>query len=325
MKQRTIRRWSNPETILVATNLLEGSSVILHTVYQARLSRAKILLVHVVRPSPLRTNPTAGVPFVQPSPALLEVQARLDQMARAYQREGILCEPIILSGTPTEQIPLLVRSRGVDRVVVATRSPRGVERLLMGSVAEQLAAAMDVPVCIVGHGAHRGSGNDSSPRRILVATSFRPSSSLCVSFACAFAEEHRTHLTLLHVLESVRMGTSQIEEVEIAARQELATCITLHAKERCQIDLEIRVGDPATEILKVANLVRHDFITLGSPPDSIVSRILGSSVIHRVVSEADCPVLTIKPLHSAVMTSTDGLLHTEPVRINPDASTQNFL
>jgi nucleotide-binding universal stress UspA family protein len=121
------------------------------------------------------------------------------------------------------------------------------------------------------------------------------------------------------------MGTSQIEEAEIAARQELATCIPLHAKERCQIDLEIRVGDPATEIQKVANFVRHDFIILGSPPDSIVSRILGSSVIHRVVSEADCPVLTIKPLHPAVMTSTDGLLHAEPARINPDTSTQNYL
>jgi hypothetical protein len=36
-------------------------------------------------------------------------------------------------------------------------------------------------------------------------------------------------------------------------------------------------------------------IVLGSPPQSAVSRILASSVIHRVIAEARCPVITIKP------------------------------
>ena len=316
MTQNTVRRWSNPETILVVTNLLEGPSVMLHATYQARLSRAKILLAHVVRPSTLRANQGAGMPSTLPSPALRAVQATLDDMVRAFEREGILCEPVVLHGIPTEQIPLLVKCRGVDRVLVAARNARGVERLLMGSVAEELVAVLDVPVCIIGQGAHPGPRLEVPPGRILAATSFRPGSSLCVSFGCAFAEEHHARLTLLHVLESSRLcGGQQYVEAQVAigaARQKLVHGIPGQARERCEIDLEVRVGDAATEILQVANSAHYDFILLGSPPDSIVTRILGSSVIHRVVSEANCPVITVKPVDPTVKAATHELLCTQP-------------
>ena len=319
MTQSIVRRWSNPETILVVTNLLEGPSVMHHAIYQARLSGAKILLVHVVRPSTLRSDPGAGMPCMLPSPALRVVQATLDNMVRAFEREGILCEPVILRGIPTEQIPLLVKCRGVERVLVAARNARGVERLLMGSVAEELAAVLDIPVCIIGQGAHPGPRLEIPPGRILVATSFRPSSSLCVSFACAFAEEHHARLTLLHVLESAGLcGGSQYVEAQVAtgaARQKLVDGIPGRARERCEIDLEVRVGDAATEILEVAGSIHHDFIILGSPPDSIVSRILGSSVIHRVVSEANCPVITVKLADLTVRTNATH----EPFYAQPDS------
>src|ERR1035437_8492376 len=326
MTQSIVRRWSNPETILVVTNLLEGPSVMLHATYQARLSAAKIILVHVIRPSALRADPSAGTPCMLPSPALRAVQVALDNMVRAFEREGILCEPVILRGVPTEQIPLLVKWRGVERVLVANRNARGVERLLMGSVAEELAAVLSIPVCIIGQGAHPGPHLEVPPGRILVATSFRPSSSLCVGFGCAFAEEHHARLTLLHVLESSRLcGGSQYVEAQTAtgaARQKLEDGISLPARERCEIDLEVRVGDAATEILQVASSVHYDFVILGSPPDSIVTRILGSSVIHRVVSEANCPVITVKPVDVTVQAATHELLHAQP---DPDIAATKYL
>ena len=326
MTQSLVRRWSTPETILVVTNLLEGPSVMLHATYQARLSGAKIVLVHVIRPSTLRADPGAGMPCTLPSPSLRVVQETLDQMTRAFEREGILCEPMILRGIPTEQIPLLVKSRRVERVLVAARNARGVERLLMGSVAEGLAAILDVPVCVIGQGAHPGPRLEIPPGRILVASSFRPSSSLCVDFAYALAEEHRASLTVLHVIESSRLcGGSQYVEAQVAtgdARRRLADSIPGRARERCEIDLAVRVGDAATEILEVASYPHYDFIILGSPPDSIVTRILGSSVIHRVISEANCPVITVRPVDMMVEATTHQLLHAQP---DPDMTAANYL
>ena len=329
MMQSIVRRWSNPETILVVTNLLEGPSVMLHATYQARLSGAKILLVHVIRPFTLRADPDAGMPCTLPSPALRVVQTTLDQMTRAFEREGILCEPVILRGIPTEQIPLLIKSRGVERVLVANRNARGVERLLMGSVAEELAAVLDIPVCIIGQGAHPGPRLEVPPGRILVATSFRPSSSLCISFACALAEDHHARLTLLHVLESSRLrGGSQYVEAQAAtgaAGQKLADSIPAGARERCEIDLEVRVGDAATEILDVASSVHYDFIILGSPPESIVTRILGSSVIHRIISEANCPVITVKPVDMTVKAMTHELFHAHPDSLHAESPALKYL
>src|SRR6185437_7137626 len=127
MEQSAVCRWSNPKTILVVTNLLEGPSVILHATNQARLNRAKILLVHVTQPSTSRAEPGCRV-----------AQAALENMLKTFEREGIPCESFMLRGIPTEEIQSLVKSRGVDRVLVGARNARGVERLLMGSVAEEL-------------------------------------------------------------------------------------------------------------------------------------------------------------------------------------------
>ena len=63
MAKSAIVRWSAPEVILVATNLLEGHTLLLHAIYQAKLSRATVLLVHVIRPSFLRVNARDGEPL----------------------------------------------------------------------------------------------------------------------------------------------------------------------------------------------------------------------------------------------------------------------
>ena len=308
MNHSTIRRWSSPEVILVATNLLEGPSLMLHAIYQAKLSGARIILVHVTRPCALRGNCDPRHPSVLPSYEPLTVRA-MDQMVRSVEREGILCESVELRGAPAEQISLLVKSRGVDRVIVATRSLHGVERLLMGSVAEELAAILEVPVCIVGRCACSGPPICTTPpRRILVANSSHWGSSLCTSFASAFAETYQADLTLLHVLDSGKIGEAQREE----ARQKLATYIPMQGNEVLQTSVEVREGDPATEILDVGNSLPHDFIILGSPPQSAVSRILASSVIHRVVAEAKCPVITIKPTDLAERDVMYDSFHAEP-------------
>ena len=78
MAQSTIVRWSDPKVILVATNLLEGQTLILHAMYQARLSGAKVLLVHVVRrsKSESRISRRQAVFFTGPSASIDQIEAR---------------------------------------------------------------------------------------------------------------------------------------------------------------------------------------------------------------------------------------------------------
>ena len=294
MAQSTIVRWSDPNVIMVATNLLEGQTLILHAIYQARLSGANVLLVHVVRRSSLRADLPKGAPSFLPGPVLQSVKSKLDETVKEFLYKGILCEPIILAGQPAEQIALLAKSRRVDRVIAATRYASGVARLVEPSVAEELIATLDIPVCIIGRRAHPGPACGTPLGRILVATALDSMSSTLGSFASTLAELNHARLTLLHVIDTEGMSDQQRELARMVARQKLASLIPREARHRQEPVLLIRDGDPGTIILDEAGPLPQDVVILGKPKSSIVSRLLTNSVVHRVVIESQCPVITIK-------------------------------
>jgi nucleotide-binding universal stress UspA family protein len=294
MTQSTVVRWSDPKEILVATNLVEDRTFMLHAIYQAARSRAKVLLVHVIPPFHLRTETVYGTRFVQPSVVVRNVKAKLDKLAAEFQWEGIDCEPIILAGLADEEIPLFLKSRDVDRIIVESRAASGVERLLGGSVAEALISGVEVPVCTIGRHVRSGSTCTISPERILLATSLQTGSPMLVNFACALAELHRARLTLLHVLDSARMTGQEREMARFEARQKLSGMIPNDAKHLHQPVLLIPEGDPTKVIPDAAGSMSQDLVILGGPFPSLFSWILGTSIVHRVIAEAKCPVITIK-------------------------------
>ncbi|MBD1938959.1 universal stress protein [Microcoleus sp. FACHB-68] len=63
----------------------------------------------------------------------------------------------------------------------------------------------------------------------------------------------------------------------------------------CQSELEIVTGDPAEEIIRLANIYQADLIVLGSRGLTGMNRILQGSVSSQVVADAPCSVLVVKP------------------------------
>ncbi|WP_392531903.1 universal stress protein [Nostoc sp. C117] len=59
--------------------------------------------------------------------------------------------------------------------------------------------------------------------------------------------------------------------------------------------LELVTGDPAEEIIRLANIYKTDLIIIGSRGLIGVKRIVQGSVSSQVVEEANCSVLVIKP------------------------------
>ena len=63
----------------------------------------------------------------------------------------------------------------------------------------------------------------------------------------------------------------------------------------CQSELEIVMGDPAEEIIRLANIHYAQLIVIGSRGLTGVKRILQGSVSSQVVSDAHCSVMVVKP------------------------------
>jgi nucleotide-binding universal stress UspA family protein len=82
-----------------------------------------------------------------------------------------------------------------------------------------------------------------------------------------------------------QLGLYRHIEVELEAIQ---------ASLPCRSQIEIVSGDPAEEIIRLANIHKTDLIVLGSRGLTGVNRILKGSVSSQVVSDAHCSVLVVK-------------------------------
>lgn len=62
----------------------------------------------------------------------------------------------------------------------------------------------------------------------------------------------------------------------------------------CDSSLEIVTGDPAEEIVRLANIYKVNLILIGSRGLTGVTRILQRSVSSQVVSDASCSVMVVR-------------------------------
>ncbi|NJM40450.1 MAG: universal stress protein, partial [Anaerolineae bacterium] len=63
----------------------------------------------------------------------------------------------------------------------------------------------------------------------------------------------------------------------------------------CPSELEVVAGDPAEEIVRLANIHQADLIVIGNRGLTGVNRILQGSVSSQVVGDAHCSVMVVKP------------------------------
>ncbi|MFP5227498.1 MAG: universal stress protein [Acidobacteriota bacterium] len=294
MNAERLQRWANPKLLLVATNLADEAVLTCEAALQARQSGAKVLLVHVLRPPSLQAN-------LSPAPNSRILTSRgaaawdvLLRMAKMIEWQGALCEPVLLEGEPVEQISALIERRGVDRVLVATRSGRGLERLLAGSIADALIGALDVPVTLIGPRARMNPFRGVAGGQVLLTLSLEHDRADCVEFAASLAFGRRSALTLMHVLDVSGFDDAEKETARGVAHASIVSLMHHVKGPLPPFSITIREGPPHLEILRADVCPGWDIIIMGSPSPGIVSKLLGASVAHRVIAAANCPVITLR-------------------------------
>lgn len=144
---------------------------------------------------------------------------------------------------------------------------------------------------------------------ILFAADFSESSQEAFRTACVLAVEGQTRLHVLHVVEPnwvpedpTFLGQAGVQFYDAftdgsrEAKLEKRLC-TAHVPDiPIEVEYHVKEGNPATEILHMADEVGADLIVVGTHGRTGLSWLLAGSVATSVMQRSTCPVLA---LHSA--------------------------
>lgn len=83
-------------------------------------------------------------------------------------------------------------------------------------------------------------------------------------------------------------------DTEMVPHQQFERLQAYQAQLPCKSELEIVMGDPAEEIIRLANIHQADLIVMGSRGLTGMKRILQGSVSSEVVETAPCSVFVVK-------------------------------
>jgi nucleotide-binding universal stress UspA family protein len=281
------------KNILYATDFSRYSDAALPFALSiARKYGSTIFAVHIVSLLPF--------PSSSPTQAVQALAAQAVREAReSMQRIGARCkevphETLIRRGEIWTELSKIVKEKEIDMVVCGTHGRTGVNKVLLGSVAENIYRHAPCPVLTVGPNVAGEPESLGDIHTILYPTDFSAESVAAAPYAVSLARENQARLYLFHVTEA---PVSVAVEEELAGR--LRDLVPRDAGLSCAPKAFVDFGDPAHKITEFAEELMVDLIVLGPRRRAIFpgASHLPAGTASYVVSRAICPVLTTRELH----------------------------
>lgn len=194
----------------------------------------------------------------------------------------------------------VISKHEIDLIILGTHGRRGLKKLVLGSVAEEIFRRAKCPVITVGPSAPQDGTGECKLQRVLYATDFSTGSLQALPYALALARERGKKLVLLHVLPEIEIPGTELDAIAESTRQRLQQLLSPGISLWCQTEARVMFGSPADKILQIAEEDKIDLIVMGARHARIslvgatVSAHLPWATAHRVVCEAHCPVLTVR-------------------------------
>ena len=218
-----------------------------------------------------------------------EKQAQESARHLNEQLAGIEHEVLLSEGNIWEVVSEVIKQKEIDLIVLGTRGRTGLGKALLGSVAEQILRQAPCPVLTVGPHVTLQPEKAAKMREILYATDLTADFPAAAPYAISLAQENQAQLALLYVSEELELPVRFIEDVN----RKLRKLVPEEADLWCQPHYFVEHGIPAEKILETAAERNVDLIVLGAQPARWLTSHVNAGTVHKVISEAKCPVLTV--------------------------------
>jgi nucleotide-binding universal stress UspA family protein len=212
--------------------------------------------------------------------------------------------------SPAEAIVRYVEQEDVDLAVVGTHGRRGLQRLIVGSVAEEVVRTAPCPVLTVRAADDRAAA--WNVENILAPVDFSEEAGLAVRHARELALTYGAQITLLHAVEEVMYPSAYgMEMADIPGPEVLERVdASLAAMARDEIGyehvvVESVIGYAPSVILDYQEEHDVDLTVIATHGRSGLERLLLGSVTERVVRRSAAPVFVVKPFGKSLLPAAE--------------------
>lgn len=283
--------------ILWATDFSEeAQESLLYADAFAKTFKAKIVALHVVPDFSAALYDAAHVIKGELLQRVAAVKGEAEEKIKAISKEkGIPFEKIIvMEGTASKIIIDSAEKEGVDLIVIGRRGMSAVEKLFIGSVANQILRTSPVPILLT----KKKTGTPQF-KKIIVPTDFSEREEIERDLAWDLAKGFGSELTLLHVLE--------LHDFEFSPRvlEELMESLLGRLKRRKtreKADLQVtedvyRAVNASVGIAEYAETHNFDLIVISTCVHSKLERFFLGSTTEKVISYTQIPIFAIPPTY----------------------------
>lgn len=284
--------------VLVAFDGSEGSHKALEwgiTIAKAHEARVEVVLVlpqqHPVHGTTLpainRRSAQLWAEFAQEEEE--EGKRLLAQTMDTCKEAGVKAKKRLERGPVIKTLAEISEAEKSDLVVVGSHGRRGLERFLMGSVAEGLRDHVAASVLI--------ARNRPPQKNTLLAVDGSETSRKAGRVVSGLLEHQAAWVHVVHVVHAPIEGLEpEIKAKWRRATEDLREPLMQHVKfpKGTWVHYDIHFGNPADEILKIAEEDESGLVVLGSRGLSGIHSLVAGSVSRRVSHHAAASVLLVK-------------------------------
>ncbi|MGZ8833923.1 MAG: universal stress protein [Thermoanaerobaculia bacterium] len=202
---------------------------------------------------------------------------QLEHHIRKHVPDGVVWKATVADGLPAPAIAMIADVERADFIAVGTHGRGGLQRLMIGSVAEAVIREAHVPVLTV-----RSTANPDSIRRILCPINDTDTAVIALEHAAIIADALGVELTLLHVSTA---GDEKRLDIERLVPSRLPKATVLHRT--------VSHHDAAAEILAIGDSGHYDLIVIGAEHKLVRDVTIFGATTASVTRHARTPVLIV--------------------------------
>jgi universal stress protein E len=220
------------------------------------------------------------------------------EAAGPLKAAGIEFEVRVATGSePSEELLSLAVDANVDAIVCGSHGKGTMERLIAGSVSEEVIVSAEVPSMMVRYGLLETLEDPADlvrtfGRTLVLTTDFSAASTRALMAVLDLPRGSVSTLYIVHALDPALEG-EKLRKSEEGAEFQLRNMADMAAQKGVSARPVVRQGDPGRVVLREIDERRATGVVAGTRGRGALTEALLGSVSLTLVRQASCPVLIV--------------------------------